>query len=244
MMANSVAAKGYNDTVWLLEPNESIQRLVSLALAAEGIAVDSIDSVDDLEQVVDRLGRAVVLLDVGLARESAVSMINRIKSKSQALIIAMTAAGPGEARRALEAGADDILAMPFDPDDLVDRIQFLLGRPKSSDEDEGVYVSGGLAVDLRARRCRMANDSIPLSKTEWNILRVLARHSQQPVLMSEIAGASFDRMLGRDEEYVRAWMERLKDKVRNRDGRSAIQQIHGIAWALSAVRSPDRADGR
>lgn len=243
MMANSGAEREHSDTVWLLEPNESIQRLVSLALAAEGIAVEAVDSVDDLEQAVDRIGRGVLLLRVGLG-EGATPVIKRIKSKSQALIIAMTAGGAGEARRALEAGADDILAMPFDPDDLGDRIMFLLGRPKANGEDEGVYVSGGLAVDLKAQRCRMANDSIPLSKTEWNILRVLTIHSQQPVLMSEIARASFDRLLGRDQEYVRAWIARLQNKLRKRDGRSAIQQIHGIAWALSAVRTASYANGR
>jgi DNA-binding response OmpR family regulator len=130
----------------------------------------------------------LVLLDLGLPDLDGVELCGRLRQRSAAPLIVVTARG-AEADRvaALDAGADDYIVKPFGFQELLARMRAVLRRARS---DSGVIVHGPLRIDLPARRVWVDEEPINLTGKEFDILACLALEPGRAVSREEI----FDRV--------------------------------------------------
>ncbi|SFG91900.1 response regulator transcription factor [Streptomyces mirabilis] len=133
----------------------------------------------------------VVLLDLGLPDLDGVEVCRRMRGRSGAAIIVVTARGE-EADRvaALDEGADDYLVKPFGLAELLARIRAVLRRVQPSDSE--LLVHGPLAVDLRTRKVTVGGREVALTPKEFDILECLAADPGRVVTRQEVLERAWD----------------------------------------------------
>jgi two-component system OmpR family response regulator len=132
----------------------------------------------------------LVLLDVMLPDEDGVAFCRRVRAISNLPIVMLTALGQGPHRVAgLDAGADDYIAKPFDPDELLARIRAVLRRSKARPMPPGIghrgrrrYRFGGWVLDV-ARREVWSEDGVLITLTsgEFDLLLAFCDHPEMPL---------------------------------------------------------------
>jgi DNA-binding response OmpR family regulator len=158
----------------LVEDDEDIRRLVCNLLAREGFAVEAVDTSGALDQILARKQPDLVILDLMLPGEDGLSICRRLSSRASVPILMLTAkSDPVDRVVGLEMGADDYVAKPFDPRELLARVRALLRRSRSHIEPERNrrYAFEGLVIDLDARTLATeAGEPISLTSAEFELL--------------------------------------------------------------------------
>jgi DNA-binding response OmpR family regulator len=132
----------------------------------------------------------VVLLDLELPDSDGVQVCRKLRQRSSAAIIVVTAHGEEPDRvMALDAGADDYLVKPFGLAELQARIRAVLRRVKPGGE---VIRHGPLTVDIRTHRVTVDGQEIPLTPKEFDILECLAADPGRVVTRQEILESAWD----------------------------------------------------
>ena len=132
----------------------------------------------------------VVLLDLELPDGDGVAICRKIRERSAAAIIVITAYGEESDRvNALDAGADDYLVKPFGLAELQARIRAVLRRVKPGGE---LIRHGPLTVDTRAQKVTVHGNEIPLTPKEFDILECLALDPGRVVARQEVLEAAWD----------------------------------------------------
>src|ERR1700722_13703612 len=170
-------------TVLVVEDDPGIASQLVRALSRGGYRVSHVGTG---EQALRSPDPDVVLLDLGLPDTDGVQVCRRLRHRSGAAIIVITAYGEETDRvTALDAGADDYLVKPFGLSELQARIRAVLRRTQPGDGE--VIRHGRLTVDLRARKVAVSGQPVALTPKEFDILAVLAEdpgrgHSRQEIL--------------------------------------------------------------
>ena len=152
-----------------------ILRALKLVLRPEGFEVLTAASIEEALDVVALSGVDAAIVDLVLPDGSGIDLCRRLREWSSMPIIVLSAVGQQEEKvRALRAGADDYVTKPFDPQELVARLEAVLRRV-APEPEERVVVAAGLEVDLAARVVRRDGEEIHLTRTEFGLLRVLVR---------------------------------------------------------------------
>jgi len=159
-----------------------------------------------------------------------------IRRQSRVPIIMLTARGEVTDRIVgLEIGADDYVAKPFEPRELVARIQNVLrradGRAKSVEPSTLAFE--GLEIDTQSRRVQVDNNSVDLTTMEYELLTFLARHPGSKLSRDQILG----QLRGIDTEIftrsVDIMISRLRHKLADTEkpGRF-IQTVWGHGYCF------------
>ena len=128
----------------------------------------------------------VILLDLGLPDLDGIEVIKRIREWSATPIIVLSVREREDDKvAALDAGADDYLSKPFGVNELLARIRASL-RSTLLQTPEPIFASGDLIVDLSSRRVTSYGIEIPLTPTEYDILRLLVTHAGKVLTHSQI----------------------------------------------------------
>ena len=164
-------------SVLIVDDDQALCDMLDEYLTLEGFsAVTAATGPEGLEQLV-RCPVDLVILDVMLPELSGIEVLRRIRAVSRVPVIMLTARGEEVDRVVgLEMGADDYLAKPFSPRELVARIRAVLRRaPGESSAEDSLLQWGPLRLDLRARRAEADAHDLELTSAELRILELLAR---------------------------------------------------------------------
>lgn len=139
----------------------------------------------------------LIILDVMLPEIDGFETCRRIRAFSQVPIIMLTARGDVMDRViGLELGADDYLPKPFEPRELVARIQSILKRAVNSQTDDKLLVFDRLTIDIKAKQVEVDGVAIDLTAAEFSLLILLANDSQRIFsrddIMSDLKGIDAD----------------------------------------------------
>jgi two-component system KDP operon response regulator KdpE len=158
----------------------------------------------------------VVVLDLGLPDLDGVDVITRLRRRSPVPVLVLSGRSDSVDKvDALDAGADDYVTKPFGMDELMARLRALLRRGQAEDEpeDPATVVFGEVAVDLLAKRARVAGADVRLTPTEWHLLEVLLRNPgrllSQRQLLTEVWGPGYETAHGN----LRLYMGQLRRKL-------------------------------
>jgi two-component system response regulator CpxR len=186
----------------------------------------------------------LVILDVMLPQLSGFEVLRRIRSVSRVPVIMLTARGEEVDRVVgLEMGADDYLAKPFSPRELVARIRAVMRRvPGEGASSGGLILWGPLRIDLRAHRAQAGERDLELTSAELRILELLVRADTRTVTRDELMAQALGRRLLPTDRSLDTHVSNLRRKILRCTDRVNVQSVRGSGYALtllSTLSSPN-----
>ena len=199
------------DKIVVVDDDARIRDLLRRYLNQEGFDVLLAEDSRALNRILQRETVDLLVLDLMLPGEDGLSICRRLRAAhDRTPIIMLTAKGEDVDRIiGLEVGADDYLAKPFNPRELLARVNAVLRRrptsevPGAPSTDNEVIQFSGFSFDLGARALRKGDQEIPLTTGEFAMLKALVRHPRQPMTRDKLAQLARGR-LGRRRPARRA----------------------------------------
>ncbi|WAW10063.1 response regulator transcription factor [Oxalobacter vibrioformis] len=178
---------------------------------------------------------SMVILDVMMPKMGGTEVLKRVRQKSTVPVLMLTAKGDDTDRiLGLELGADDYVPKPCTPRELTARIRAILRRvsPALPDSPEVIHV-GLLEIYPENRHVTWDGTPVVLTSTEFNLLKVLARHAGQPVSKNDLSLMVLDRPMARFDRNIDVHMSSLRQKLPLLPGeRSCIQTVYKHGYQL------------
>lgn len=206
----------------VVDDDPQIRQLLSQVLERYGFRATALEDGSRLPGYAEPGAADLVVLDLMLPGADGLSLCRQLRSRSQVPVIMLTARGePVDRIVGLEVGADDYLAKPFDPRELVARIRTVLRRAQApaasvgGQRDRG-YAFEGWSFDIIRRELRNADGAlVPLSGTEYRLLELLLGHANKVLsrdqIMESVAGRPIDPFERRIDIAVSRLRARLDD---------------------------------
>lgn len=180
-------------------------------------------------------GHAIAVLDVMMPRVDGVEALRRIRASSRMPVLMLTARGDDVDRiLGLELGADDYVAKPCTPRELVARLRAILRRtggdsPQAS--DDGTVSAGPLVLWPRLRQAQWKGEPLELTGTEFNLLEVLARNAGRLVPKAELSEQGLGRPLARFDRSIDVHLSSIRQKLGRRDdGQPWLHTVRGRGY--------------
>jgi len=209
-----------------------ILRALKLVLRPAGFEVVTAASMEEALDVVAVTPVEAAIIDLVLPDGNGVDLCRRLREWSAMPIIVLSAVGEEQEKvRALDAGADDYVTKPFGPQELVARLQAVLRRA-SPEPEESVVAAAGLEVDLAAHIVRRDGEEIHLTRTEFELLRVLVRNRGRLMthraLLTEVWGPEY----ADDVTVLRGQIANLRRKIEPPQGprRHYVRTESGVGY--------------
>ena len=221
--------------VLVADDDAPILRLVRAKLQADGFAV--LTALNGLEAVEAHAREQpdLVILDMMMPVLDGVEALKRIRAVATTPVIFLTARTGGiDKVRSLDLGADDYVTKPFDPDELSARVAAVLRRTQAGlAATDDVLDYGNVVIDLSNRRVLTDGVEAQLSKTEWEVLALLASHPGRVMPHGELLGRIWGPDFREETYYLRTWVSRIRKKLGERDdGTPLITTFAGVGYRL------------
>jgi two-component system, OmpR family, response regulator ResD len=176
----------------------------------------------------------LVVLDIMLPGIDGLEVMRRMRERQRdrSPIILLTAKGePTDRVVGLRLGADDYVAKPFSPAELVARVDAVLRRVDSSPEPEQPIEFEGLRIDPVGRRVWVDGEEAQLTVREYDLLLFLARHPGQVFSRDQLMDAVWQYSFYTDTSTVTVHIRRLRSKVeRDPSQPRLLQTVWGVGY--------------
>jgi len=179
--------------ILVVDDDKRLRELLRRYLAERGFRVTAAADAKEAWARIEGFAFDLIVLDVMMPGESGLAFTAALRQKSQVPILMLTAMSEAEDRiQGLERGADDYLAKPFEPRELVLRIQRILGRVPAPPALEPITKVrlGACAFDLKRAELSREGAAVKLTESEARLLRILASHAGQPLSRERLASES------------------------------------------------------
>jgi two-component system, OmpR family, response regulator len=204
-----------------------------------GFSAAAAGDVPSMEKALAAKGADLVVLDLMMPGEDGLSACKRLSGKGRPPIIMLSALGDDADRIVgLEIGADDYLAKPCNPRELVARARAVLRRARDAEgaaPGESVRFAG-FRIDIARRELIDPDDVvIPLSAGEFRLLRAFVEHPQRVLTREQLLDYAFDNDADVFDRAVDVQVSRLRRKLERPGGIEIIRTVRGEGY-LFAVK--------
>ncbi len=158
----------------------------------------------------------IVILDILMPRMDGFETLKEIRGISSVPVIILSARGSyADKVKGLKLGADDYLSKPFNPDELVARIEAVRRRMVSQQDrrlPEELRL-GDVTMDFKKRTVAVRGQEVRLTRIEWLLLSELAQNVGRLMLYEELLTRVWGPEYRNDVQILRTWMSRLRYKI-------------------------------
>jgi two-component system phosphate regulon response regulator OmpR len=222
----------------IVDDDERIRVLLQKFLMRHGFLVTAARDASHARRILTGLDFDMLILDVMMPGEDGLSLCRSIRETSQTPILLLTAKGEtGNRIEGLEAGADDYLPKPFEPKELLLRINAILRRmPETPAEDSvpKILNLGDIRYDLERGEIWQAEDLVRLTATEMQLMKIFSAKPGEPISRNKLV-----EELGRDrgqaqERAVDVQITRLRRKIETDPKQPRyLQTVRGAGYMLA-----------
>jgi two-component system alkaline phosphatase synthesis response regulator PhoP len=226
-----------NSSILLIEDEPGLVLTISDLLSAEGYRVDSASDGDVGLRKATEEKFALIILDVMLPKKSGFDVCRELRHRAIDTPILMLTAKTQVVDRVvgLKLGADDYLTKPFDPAELLARVEALLRRVHKENRAEvRNFQFGDVAVDFERSEVSKAGRPLALAGKELQLLRYLVNHRDRVVPREEILQQVWEydsEVSSRTIDVHIAW---LRQKLDNPQNPKYIQTVRGKGYRFTA----------
>lgn len=216
----------------VVDDDTRIRDLLHRFLSEKGFRVSVAADAADARRKLQGLSFDLLVLDVMMPGESGLSLTQSLSDEKKVPIILLTARSEADSRIAgLEAGADDYLAKPFDPRELVLRINNILKRNTNPDAPKIEQIMfGPYTFSLLRKELRKGAEIIRLTDREQEIMLLFAGRAGDTIPRHELVGN--DAEVG--ERTIDVQINRLRRKIEEDPANPVwLQTVRGIGYRLS-----------
>jgi DNA-binding response OmpR family regulator len=231
-------------SVLIVDDDADVRLFVRTSLEAEGYRVVEAPDGDTALQIFEQVHPTAVVLDLMLGLPNGLEVCRQLRQKSNVPIIMLTSRNEEiDEAMCLSAGADDYVTKPVSGRIIALRVAALLRRSAAEPSREGTslpsdepkrLVWGPIEMDIDAREVQVDSSVVPLTHTEFDLLRLLMEHPRQVFTREQLApiiGASKNFGLS---SAIDAHASRLRLKIRHAGGPEVVVAVRGVGYRLSA----------
>lgn len=226
---------GLSSSILVVDDDRAIRESLGRALRLEGYDVTLAEDGAAALEAIRISPPSAVILDVMMPNVDGLTVCRVLRAEGDRTPVLMLTARTETAERVagLDAGADDYLPKPFDLDELLARVRALLRRSQPEDASPVLEV-GDLRVDPAQRRAWRGDEEIDLTKTEFDLLELLARNAgivlDHTTIYERIWGYDF----GPDSKNLAVYVGYLRRKVESDDRPKLLHTVRGVGYTLRA----------
>ena len=236
-----------NNRILVVDDDPGLRDLLNRYLGEQGFAVAGVENAEDMDLYLADHGVDLLILDLMLPGEDGLSIAKRIRADSKLPILMLSARSDDVDRIVgLEVGADDYLAKPFNPRELLARIRAILRRQHSApgetaeSEKHGSRKFGPFLVDLNTRTVMRDGEKIELTSGEFALLQVFLDHPNRVLSRDSL----MDMLKGYDrspfDRSIDVKVARLRRKI---ESDPAEPEYIRTVWGEGYLFSPEGAVG-
>ncbi|UFU07587.1 MtrAB system response regulator MtrA [Ruania halotolerans] len=219
-----------NARVLVVDDDAALSEMIGIVLQSEGFETEFCAHGSTAMETFHSVQPDLVLLDLMLPGMDGIEICRRIRAESGVPIIMLTAKGDtADVVHGLEAGADDYMAKPAKPTELVARVRARL-RHRDNEGTERLLI-GDLVIDVPGHRVTRGEETINLTPLEFDLMVALARKPWQvfsrEVLLEQVWGYRHQA----DTRLVNVHVQRLRAKVeRDPENPEVVVTVRGVGY--------------
>lgn len=200
--------------VLIIDDEPAIRRLLRNTLERAGYDVIEAGDARDAIKANAAQHPDAILLDLGLPDRDGLGLIPLLRSDGDTTLLVVSARDATDEKvAALDLGADDFVTKPFDTEELLARLRVALRHRGPAAASPKIIHSGELAIDLDRRSVRRGAEELHMTRKEYEVLAVLARHIGRVVTHDRIIAAAWGGDDNPRIEYLRIVVRNLRQKL-------------------------------
>ncbi len=229
-----------SQNILIVEDDQPTRDLISRYLRDHQFSVDAVANGKEMDRYLSKDRVDLIVLDLMLPGEDGLSLCRRLRTDSTTPIIILTAKGEDLDRiLGLEMGADDYLAKPFNPRELLARINAVLRRRSS-----GLAVGSaaarlkfqGWTIDLRLRELRDPQGAqVPLTSAEFDLLQAFCERAGRVLTRDHLLSMTRGRPGANFGRSIDVLVSRLRRKLDRTEGTSVIKTVRIGGYVFTPV---------
>ncbi|ARJ24462.1 response regulator transcription factor [Bacillus mycoides] len=205
-------------TILIVDDEKEIRKLIAIYLKNEGYEVlQAVDGEEGLE-IVKKRDVHLIVLDIMMPKIDGIHMCMKVREIAEMPIIMLSAKTQDMDKiLGLTTGADDYVAKPFNPLELIARIKSQLRRymkmSGTSVKDENVFEVGDIKINIVTRQVIIANEEVKLTPREFEVLELLARNQGIVLNAAQIYERVWKEQAFQSDNTVMVHIRKIREKI-------------------------------
>ena len=233
--------KQVNPKILVIDDDARLRDLLVRYLTEQGFQVQALADARELDKKLQRDPPHLLVLDLMLPGEDGLAVCRRLRASGETVpVIMLTAKGEDVDRIVgLEMGADDYLPKPFNPRELLARINAVLRRrapagvPGAPSATSEVFQFGKFSLSLSTRTLTREGKSVPLTTGEFSVLKVLVQHPREPLSRDKLMELARGREYEVFDRSIDVQISRLRKIVEEDPSHPKhIQTVWGFGYVF------------
>jgi DNA-binding response OmpR family regulator len=233
--------------ILIIDDDSRLRELLLRYLGEQGYEAKAVADGGEMDRALKLRRYHLLVLDIMLPREDGLSILRRLRGAGENIPVILLTAKGDEIDRivGLEMGADDYLAKPFNPRELVARINAVMRRKGSQpagapDTEEKSVTFGDCELNLATRVLTRAGKPTPLTTGEFALLRTLTTHPRHPLSRDKLMELTHDRDHDPFDRAIDVQVSRLRKLIEPDPAKPRFIQTvwgHGYVFVPDGVKS-------
>lgn len=219
--------------ILIIEDEQNLARFIELELKHEDYEVEiCYDGESGLNQALSD-DYDCILLDLMLPKMNGLEVCRRIRREKNTAIIMITAKGDTYDKViGLDYGADDYIVKPFDIEELLARIRVIIRRNVKLEPDTSTIEINDLKIDKNAFSVYIGGESVDLTKTEYELLLLLAENQNYVLQREQILNHVWGYESEVETNVVDVYIRYLRNKLKPFKKENIIETVRGVGYVI------------
>ena len=224
----------------LVDDDPKIRELTAKYLSDQQLSIKTAANGSELDELMKNNNISLIILDLMMPEESGLNICQRLRVNNVEIPIIMLTAKGDEVDRivGLEMGADDYLPKPFNPRELLARVNAILRRQQQSSiqNTKDIFEFGNFSFDISNRSLHKNGQEIQITAGEYDLLRVFAERPKQPLSRDQIMQLAKGKELDVFDRSIDVQISRLRRLIEEDPNKPKFLQTK---WGFGYIFIPD-----